>query len=61
MERRDVDIDYYEARAQDVKLEDITSSAHNADILRRLRDNLAMIEGEGIKKPKEEAVVKRLV
>eukprot|EP00984_Skeletonema_dohrnii_P034227 scaffold33508_cov96-Skeletonema_dohrnii-CCMP3373.AAC.3 len=36
MEMRD--FDYYEARAQDVKLEDITSCEGNAEILRRLRD-----------------------
>ncbi|KAK1737925.1 leucine-rich repeat protein, partial [Skeletonema marinoi] len=47
MERRDNN--YYDVRAKDVTLEDITSSAHNADILRRLRDNdLASTEvGEG--------------
>jgi len=47
MERRDNN--YYDVRAQDVTLEDITSSAHNAEILRRLRDNdLASTEvGEG--------------
>jgi len=33
------DYEYYEARAKDVKLEDITSSQQNADILARLRDN----------------------
>ncbi|KAK1734035.1 leucine-rich repeat protein [Skeletonema marinoi] len=33
------DYEYYEARAEDVKLEDITSSQQNADILERLRDN----------------------
>ena len=33
------DYEYYEARAKDVKLEDITSSQQNADILERLRDN----------------------
>ena len=33
------DYDYYEARAKDVKLENITSSQQNADILERLRDN----------------------
>ncbi|KAK1734350.1 leucine-rich repeat protein [Skeletonema marinoi] len=33
------DYEYYEARAKDVKLEDITSSQLNADILERLRDN----------------------
>eukprot|EP00984_Skeletonema_dohrnii_P023157 scaffold12235_cov78-Skeletonema_dohrnii-CCMP3373.AAC.2 len=32
------DFDYYEARARDVKLEDITSCKDNAEILRRLRD-----------------------
>ena len=37
MERRDNN--YYDVRAQDVKLEDITSSAHNAEILRVLRDD----------------------
>ena len=31
--------EYYEARAEDVKLEDITSTQHNADILERLHDN----------------------
>ena len=36
MERRE--FDYYEARAQDVKLEDITSCEYNAEILRRLRN-----------------------
>eukprot|EP00984_Skeletonema_dohrnii_P033733 scaffold31257_cov83-Skeletonema_dohrnii-CCMP3373.AAC.3 len=36
MESRDDN--YYDVRAQDVKLEDITSSAHNAEILRGLRD-----------------------
>eukprot|EP00984_Skeletonema_dohrnii_P034230 scaffold33508_cov96-Skeletonema_dohrnii-CCMP3373.AAC.6 len=36
MERRD--FDYYEARAQDVKLEDITSCEGNATILQQLRD-----------------------
>ncbi|KAK1739045.1 hypothetical protein QTG54_010361, partial [Skeletonema marinoi] len=35
MESRDNN--YYDVRAQDVKLEDITSSAHNAEILRGLR------------------------
>mmetsp|Transcript_32266 Transcript_32266/g.65625 ORF Transcript_32266/g.65625 Transcript_32266/m.65625 type:complete len:692 (+) Transcript_32266:195-2270(+) len=41
------DNNYYDVRAQDVKLEDITSSAHNAEILRRLRDDdLASIEGK---------------
>mmetsp|Transcript_20198 Transcript_20198/g.30002 ORF Transcript_20198/g.30002 Transcript_20198/m.30002 type:complete len:493 (+) Transcript_20198:19-1497(+) len=35
MERRD--FDYYEARAQDVKLEDITSCYGNAEILQQLR------------------------
>eukprot|EP00984_Skeletonema_dohrnii_P001637 scaffold526_cov71-Skeletonema_dohrnii-CCMP3373.AAC.1 len=45
MESRDSN--YYDLRAQDVKLEDITSSAHNAEILRMLRDNdIASIEGE---------------
>ena len=33
------DYEYYEARAEDVKLEHITSSQQNADILERLRDN----------------------
>eukprot|EP00985_Skeletonema_marinoi_P014345 scaffold7266_cov121-Skeletonema_marinoi.AAC.7 len=33
------DYEYYEARAKDVKLEDITSSQQNADILAMLRDN----------------------
>eukprot|EP00984_Skeletonema_dohrnii_P023970 scaffold13082_cov78-Skeletonema_dohrnii-CCMP3373.AAC.1 len=33
------DYEYYEARAKDVKLEDITSDEDNADILERLRDN----------------------
>eukprot|EP00984_Skeletonema_dohrnii_P009307 scaffold3549_cov110-Skeletonema_dohrnii-CCMP3373.AAC.9 len=33
------DYEYYEALAKDVKLEDITSSQQNADILERLRDN----------------------
>jgi len=33
------DFDYYEARAQEVKLEDITSCADNAEILHMLRDN----------------------
>eukprot|EP00984_Skeletonema_dohrnii_P001039 scaffold328_cov95-Skeletonema_dohrnii-CCMP3373.AAC.4 len=33
------DYEYYEARAKDVKLEDITSSQQNADILARLRGN----------------------
>ena len=33
------DYEYYDARAKDVKLEDITSSQHNADILAMLRDN----------------------
>ena len=32
------DIDYYEAHANDVKLEDITSDEDNADIITRLRD-----------------------
>eukprot|EP00984_Skeletonema_dohrnii_P011987 scaffold4822_cov93-Skeletonema_dohrnii-CCMP3373.AAC.5 len=36
MERRD--FDYYEARARDVKLEDMTSCEDNAEILQRLRD-----------------------
>ncbi|KAK1733971.1 leucine-rich repeat protein [Skeletonema marinoi] len=36
MERRD--FDYYEARARDVKLEDITSCDGNAEILQQLRD-----------------------
>jgi len=36
MEMRD--FDYYEARARDVKLEDITSCEGNAEILQRLRD-----------------------
>mmetsp|Transcript_20290 Transcript_20290/g.30908 ORF Transcript_20290/g.30908 Transcript_20290/m.30908 type:complete len:488 (-) Transcript_20290:107-1570(-) len=45
MERRDNN--YYDVRAQDVKLEDITSSAHNAKILRMLRDDdLASTEEE---------------
>ncbi len=40
------DNSYYDRRAQDVvKLEDITSSAHNAEILRSLRDNLALTDG----------------
>eukprot|EP00984_Skeletonema_dohrnii_P013956 scaffold5839_cov103-Skeletonema_dohrnii-CCMP3373.AAC.6 len=33
------DYEYYEARAKDVKMEDITSDEDNADILERLRDN----------------------
>eukprot|EP00984_Skeletonema_dohrnii_P009315 scaffold3549_cov110-Skeletonema_dohrnii-CCMP3373.AAC.17 len=33
------DYEYYEARAKDVKLENITSSQHNADILARIRDD----------------------
>ena len=33
------DYEYYEARAEDVKLEVITSDKHNADILARLREN----------------------
>ena len=33
------DYEYYEARAKEVKLKDITSSQQNADILARLRDN----------------------
>ncbi|KAK1732236.1 hypothetical protein QTG54_017061 [Skeletonema marinoi] len=33
------DCKYYEARAKDVNLEDITSSEQNAAILARLRDN----------------------
>ena len=33
------DYEYYEARAKDVKLEDITSDEHSADVLARLRDN----------------------
>eukprot|EP00984_Skeletonema_dohrnii_P011451 scaffold4580_cov73-Skeletonema_dohrnii-CCMP3373.AAC.2 len=33
------DYDYYEARAKDVKMEDITSDEDNADILAMLRDN----------------------
>ena len=33
------DYEYYEAHAKDVKLEDITSSQNNADILASLRDN----------------------
>ena len=33
------DYEYYEARAKDVKFEDITSSQNNADILASLRDN----------------------
>lgn len=33
------DITYYDVLAQDVKLEDITSSRRNARILRRLRDD----------------------
>ena len=33
------DYDYYEARAKDVKLEDITSSQQNADILERLHND----------------------
>ncbi len=33
------DYEYYEARAKDVKLEDITSDEWNADILASLRDN----------------------
>eukprot|EP00984_Skeletonema_dohrnii_P009304 scaffold3549_cov110-Skeletonema_dohrnii-CCMP3373.AAC.6 len=33
------DYEYYEARAKDVKLDDITSSQQNADILERLRDD----------------------
>ncbi len=37
MERRD--FHYYEARAQDVKLEDTTSCEKNAKIIRELRDN----------------------
>jgi hypothetical protein len=37
MERRD--FHYYEARAQDVKLEDITSCEKNANIIRELRAN----------------------
>jgi hypothetical protein len=36
MEQRDYD--YYEANVGDVRLEDITSSRHNATILQRLRD-----------------------
>mmetsp|Transcript_32267 Transcript_32267/g.65629 ORF Transcript_32267/g.65629 Transcript_32267/m.65629 type:complete len:698 (+) Transcript_32267:77-2170(+) len=45
MESRDNN--YYDVRAQDVKLEDITSSAHNAKILRMLRDDdLASTEEE---------------
>ena len=38
MERQD--FDYYEARAQDVKLEDITSCYENAEILQRLHCHL---------------------
>ena len=34
----------YTESAQEVKLEDITSSARNAEILRRLRDDLPLIE-----------------
>ena len=38
---------YYDVRAQDVKLEDVTSSEHNAKILRMLRDDdLASTEEE---------------
>mmetsp|Transcript_18251 Transcript_18251/g.28010 ORF Transcript_18251/g.28010 Transcript_18251/m.28010 type:complete len:694 (+) Transcript_18251:49-2130(+) len=45
MESRDNN--YYDLRAQNVKLEDITSSAHNAKILRMLRDDdLASTEEE---------------
>ena len=33
------DNEYYEARAKDVKLGDITSDEHNAGILAMLRDN----------------------
>ena len=33
------DNEYYEARAKDVKLGDITSNEHNAGILSMLRDN----------------------
>ena len=41
------DITYYDLRAQDVKLEDITSSARNAEILRRLRDDIPFRKGNG--------------
>jgi hypothetical protein len=37
MDRRD--IKYYEARAQTINLEQITSDEYNADILEILRDN----------------------
>jgi hypothetical protein len=43
MERRDYN--YYDARAQDVALEDITSSKQNAEILRRLRDEDLALTG----------------
>ena len=33
------DYEYFEERANDVILQDITSSQHNANILRRLRHN----------------------
>eukprot|EP00984_Skeletonema_dohrnii_P023868 scaffold12966_cov78-Skeletonema_dohrnii-CCMP3373.AAC.1 len=42
MERRD--FDYYEARARDVKLDDITSCEDNAEILRRLRDQYTSLD-----------------
>eukprot|EP00985_Skeletonema_marinoi_P007535 scaffold3316_cov94-Skeletonema_marinoi.AAC.18 len=49
MERRDNT--YYEANASDISLEDITSSQHNARILRRLRDDklsqLYLVEHDG--------------
>ena len=38
------DYEYYEARAKDVKLEDITSDEYNADILAGLRDNDAELK-----------------
>ena len=38
------DYEYYEARAEDVKLKDITSGEDNADILARLRDNDPTLE-----------------
>jgi hypothetical protein len=41
------DITYYDLHAQDVKLQDITSSSYNASILRRLRDDIPFRKGNG--------------
>ncbi len=41
------DITYYDSHAQDVKLQDITSSSYNASILRRLRDDIPLRKGNG--------------